>query len=268
MTVRRLLALVFGWSAVGCLLAPLWFAVWVSFSPDSFLTPPAGEWSVRWYAAFAADRRWTAALVRSLVVGVASAGVAVAAGAPLAFAVARHRFGGRTLLSGGALLPACVPPAVLGMGLLPLLFATGLWGNLAGLVLAHGLVGLPVVYLIARNHFEQTSPDLEAAARGLGASPRQAAVRVTLPLLRPALLAGGAAAFAVSLNESMLTLFLATPATETLPAVVWPQLRYSPSPLVAVASCVSAAVALAVAFAFVVAGRRAEPSRPSKSREV
>jgi ABC-type spermidine/putrescine transport system permease subunit II len=266
MTIRRLLVLLFGWAVVGCLLTPLLLAAWVSFSPDSFLTPPAGEWSVRWYVAFAADRRWTAALVRSLVVGVASAGVAVAAGAPLAFAVARHRFRGRGVLTGVVLLPACVPPAILGMGLLPLLYAVGLWGNPAGVVLGHGLVGLPVVYLIARNHFEQTSPDLEAAARGLGASPRQAAVRVTLPLLRPALLAGAAAAFAVSLNEAMLTLFLATPATETLPAVVWPQLRYSPSPLVAVASCVSVAVALAVAFAFVVAGRRADPSRSSKSR--
>jgi ABC-type spermidine/putrescine transport system permease subunit II len=71
--------------------------------------------------------------------------------------------------------------------------------------------------------------------------------RVALPLLRPALLAGAAAAFAVSLNESMLTVFLATPSTETLPAVVWPELRYSPSPLVAVASCVSVGVALAAA---------------------
>jgi ABC-type spermidine/putrescine transport system permease subunit II len=87
----------------------------VSFSPDSFLTPPAGEWSVRWYAAFAADRRWEAALARTLAVGAASAGLAVAAGAPLAFAVARFRFRGRGLLGGAALLPACVPPAVLGM---------------------------------------------------------------------------------------------------------------------------------------------------------
>ncbi|MFO0929457.1 MAG: hypothetical protein U0736_20910 [Gemmataceae bacterium] len=40
--------------------SPLGYAVWVSFSPDSFLTPPAGRWSLRWYAAYLADRRWTA----------------------------------------------------------------------------------------------------------------------------------------------------------------------------------------------------------------
>jgi ABC-type spermidine/putrescine transport system permease subunit II len=255
MSVRRICLLLLGWAVVACLLTPLAFAAWVSFSPGSFLTPPTGEWSGRWYLAFAEDRRWTAALVRSLVVGVASAAVAVVAGTPLALAVARYRFGGNGLLAGAALLPLCVPPAVLGMGILPLLYAAGLWGNLLGLVLAHGLVGFPLVYLIARSHFAQTSSDLEAAARGLGAGPWQTAVRVTLPLARPAVLAGAAAAFAVSLNESMLTVFLATPTTETVPAVVWPQLRYSPSPLVAVASCVSVGVALIVAVAFVV-GRR------------
>src|SRR5262249_5163580 len=156
-----------------------------------------------------------------------------------------YRFRGRGLLAGTVLLPVCAPPVVLGMGLLPLLYATGLWGNPAGLVLAHGLVCLPLVYLIVRSHFDQVSPDLEAAARGLGAWAWPPAVRVALPLGGPALLAAAAGAFAVSLNESMLTLFLATPTTETLPAVVWPQLRYSPSPLVAVASCVSVAVAVA-----------------------
>jgi ABC-type spermidine/putrescine transport system permease subunit II len=254
-TARRLLVLLLGWSALAALLAPLLFAAWVSFSPDSFLTPPSGAWSLRWYWAFLADRRWTAALARGLFVALSSSGVALSAGVPLAFAVNRYRFRGRSALAAASLLPVCVPPAVLGMGLLPLLYAAGLWGHLGGLILVHGLVGLPVTFVISQNHVSQMSPDLEAAARGLGASPWQTLVRVTLPLLRPALLAGAAAAFAMSLNESLLTLFLATPSTETLPAVVWPELRYSPSPLVAVASCASVAVAVLVACLVAVVGR-------------
>ena len=245
-----------GWLALALLASPLVWAVWVSFSPDSFLTPPAGRWSVRWYGAFLDDRRWSRALVRSFQFATAAAGVAVLAGVPLAYAVARYRFRGRSVIAAAAVLPACVPPAVLGMGLLPLLFAAGLWGHPAGLILVHGLLGLPVVFLVARSHLEQTGPDLEAAARGLGAGPWQVVRRVTLPLLAPAITAGAAAAFVVSLNESMVTLFLATPSTETLPAVVWPQLRYAASPLVAVASCVSTAAALAGGWAvYRVAGR-------------
>lgn len=238
MTAGRLTVLVFGWLTLTGLLAPLLFAAWISFSPDSFLTPPVQDWSFRWYAAFAADRRWQAALGRSFLVAGLAAVVAVLAGVPLAYAVARQRFQGRLVLAAGVIVPGCVPPAVLGMGLLPLFYALGLWGTLTGLVLSHGLLGLPVVYLIAWAHLTETSPELEIAARGLGATAWQAAVRVTLPLLRPALLAGATAAFVGSLNEAMLSLFLTTPSTETLPTVVWPQLRYAASPLVAVASCV------------------------------
>jgi ABC-type spermidine/putrescine transport system permease subunit II len=89
---------------------------------------------------------------------------------------------------------------------------------------------------VVRNGLEQLNPDLEPAARGLGAGPAQTFFRVTLPQLTPALLAGGVMAFLLSLNESVLCLFLAGPENETLPRVIWPNLRYSLSPLVAVAS--------------------------------
>lgn len=248
MTLRRALVLVLGWSAVAGLLAPVAFAVWVSFSPDSFLTPPAGQWSLRWYRAFATDARWSAAVGRSLFTAVLSAGVAVTAGTPLALALARYRFLGRGALSAAVILPACIPGAVLGMGLLPLFHVARLTGTPLGLVLAHGLLGLPVVVLIARDHLTRTSPDLEAAARGLGANGWQTTVRITLPLLRPAILAGAAAALAISLNESLVTVFLATPDTETLPTVAWSQLRYAPSPLVAVASSFGALAAVLIAL--------------------
>lgn len=245
-----------GWLGLALLLTPLGYAAWVSFSPDSFLTPPTGRWSLRWYEAFADDRRWTGALVRSLWVAAGAAGVALLAGVPLAVAVARHRFRGQTLAAAGAVLPGFVPPAVIGFGLLPLLYLVGLYNSPTGLVLAHGLLGLPVVFLVARTHLDQTPPDLEAAARGLGAGPWQAARRVTLPLLRPALLAGAAAAFVTSLNEGMVSLFLADETRPTLPVVVWNELRFAVSPKVAVASCASTLGALAAVWAaFRVFGR-------------
>lgn len=249
MSLGRIVTATVGLAVTVFLALPLVYAVWVSFSPDSFLTPPVERWSLRWYAAFLTDRRWTAALVRGLAIGLVAALIAVAAGVPLAFAIARHRFRGRRAIAAAVLLPLSVPAAVLGMGLLPVMHATGLWGQPLGTALVHGLLGLPVIYLIARRHLDGVNPHLEAAARGLGATPWQTARRITLPLLRPAVTTGAAAAFALSLNEAMVSLFLATPTTETLPALAWAQLRYSPSPLVAVASCVSVAVGATVALA-------------------
>jgi putative spermidine/putrescine transport system permease protein len=227
------------------MLAPLVYAAWISFSPGEFLQPPTGAWSLRWYRLFLRSPQWTDSLWNSLEVAALAVAVALGAGTGLALAVTRYHFRGRRLLAGAVLLPLFVPAAVLGMGLLPLAHALGLWGSPLGLALAHGLVGLPVVFLVVRSALDEASPDLEAAARGLGAGPWRAFYRVTLPLIRPAVVSGAAMSFVLSLNEFTLALFLATPENETLPRVIWPNLRYSLSPLVAVASCVTIAVTVA-----------------------
>lgn len=228
--------------AVG-LLAPVAFAVRVSFSPDSFLSIAPGEWSLRWYEAFFTDRRWVHAAGRSVLVAVLAAGVAVVAGTPLAFAVARHRFRGRTALDVAATLPAYMPAAALGTGLLPVFHLLRLSGSVTGLALAHGLLGLPIVYLVVHAHLRAVGVDLEAAARGLGATPWQAVRRVTMPMVQPAVMVAALAAAVGSLNEPILALFLTAPSSETVPAVAWPQLRYAASPLVSVTACLSTLVA-------------------------
>ncbi|HMF13595.1 MAG TPA: ABC transporter permease [Gemmataceae bacterium] len=225
-----------GWSGLALLLLPIINAIWISFSPGDLLVPPGSDWSLRWYREFFGDRRWMTALGNSLRVGLLSAAIALATGLPLAYALTRYHFWGRSLLGIGVLLPLAVPPVVLGVGLLPTLHALGWWGNVFSLAAAHALLGMPVVCVLARSAFESVGSDLEWAARGLGATPGQAVRRITLPLVRPALLAGALLAFVLSLNEFVLALFLATPETETLPRVLWPNLRYAVSPLAAAAS--------------------------------
>ena len=145
-------------------------------------------------------------------------------------------------LHGFILLPVCVPVAALGAGLLPLMSLSGLAGTLISTVLVHTTIGLPIALLIVRSQASASVVELCTAARGLGGSRAQVIRRVTLPLLSPALAVAVIAVFLVSLNESVISVFLATPANETLPAVVWPQLRFNASPLVAVASCVTAGI--------------------------
>lgn len=228
-----------GLGALCLLLWPLAYAVWVSFTPSELLEPPRGRLSLRWYRQFFGSPQWTAALRNSLeVAGLAVAG-SLAGGTGLAVAVTRYHFRGRRLLSGAVLLPLFVPAVVLGMGLLPWVRFLGLWGSLWSLAAGHALWSLPVVFLVVRSALEDLDPALEAAARGLGASPAMTFRRVTLPLVRPAVLSGAAMGAVLSLNEFMIALFLATPDTETLPKVIWPHLRYTLTPLVAAASCVA-----------------------------
>jgi putative spermidine/putrescine transport system permease protein len=238
MSARRI-AWLLGWLGLSLLLAPLVYACWLSFAPDEFLAPPVGDWSLRWYGEFFRSPRWTAALRKSLVVGVLAVAYSLLLGLPLAYALARLHFRGQSFLLGAIVLPLAVPPLLLGIGLLPTVQALGLSGTATSLALAHTLYGMPLVCGLTRAALLGLNPDVEHAARGLGAASWQVAYRITLPLIRPSILAGAVMAFVLSLNEFILSLFLATPETETLPRVLWPNLRYALSPLVAVASCVT-----------------------------
>lgn len=235
-----------GWTAIGCLLVPVLLAVWVSFSPERLFSPPVTSWSLRWYRQFFQDTRWTSATVRSIVVAMTAAMISVGAAAPVAWRLACHDImcppGQRHWIRGFILLPACVPTAALGAGLLPLMSLSGLVGTLTSTVLVHAAIGLPIAFLIVRSQVSESILRLCFAARGLGASRAQVVRRMTLPLLSPALKVALIAVFVISLNESVISVLLATPDNETLPAVIWPQLRFNTSPLVAAASCVTAAI--------------------------
>ena len=226
--------------AVAVLLAlvtPFATAVWMSFAPGEFIEPPTDRWSLRWYREFLGSRRWLRAMETSLEVAALSVAASLVGGLGLAVAVTRYHFSGRRVLSAAVVLPLFVPTVVLAMGLLPEMLMLGLYGSIAALVAAHSLIGLPVVFLLLRSTLSQVDPELEHAARGLGAGPWTAFRRVTLPLVLPAVLAGGVMAFILSINEFVLALFLSTPQVQTLPAALWPAARYKETPILAAASC-------------------------------
>jgi len=227
----------FGWLILLAGLAPLLMAVWVSFSHDSFLTPPVEAWSLKWYRRFASDSRWTTAAGRSLVAAAVSS---VSCVCLALLAVVSNRPGGRLLL-----LPVMLPPVAIGLGLLPVLQRVELWGTLGSVIVVHTAMGLPVAYLLLRSQAGDWLAELELAARGLGANRRRVFFLVTLPLLRPAILAAVVVQFVLSWNEALVTVFLTTSTSETLPVVMWSQLRGSASPLVAVAAVLSTTAGLA-----------------------
>ncbi|WP_202951120.1 ABC transporter permease [Synechococcus sp. PCC 7336] len=229
------------------LLAMLWplvYVFWISFTPSNFLRPPVREWSLRWYQSFFQNPQWTMGLKNSLIVAAMTVFGSLASGGCSALAVTRFHFRGAKLLSGALLLPLFVPAVVLAMALLPFVHKLGIWGSHFSLAAAHSLWSVPVVFLVIRSALEDLNPDLEAAARGLGASPLASFRRVTLPLIAPAVMVGATMAFILSLNEVVVALFLSTPAIETLPKVIWPNLLYTLTPLVAAASSITMALTL------------------------
>ena len=127
--IARRIGWLLGWLALAALVAPLVYACWLSFTPDEFLTPPVGDWSIRWYREFFRSPRWTTALRESLLVGVLAVTYSLAAGLPLAYALARLHLRGESVLLGASFCP-WLPPLLLGIGLLPTVQALGLWVTL------------------------------------------------------------------------------------------------------------------------------------------
>jgi molybdate transport system permease protein len=176
------------------------------------------------------------ALLLSLLTTAASLALAVCLGGPLAFALARRRFRGATLVEALVDLPIVLPPAVAGLALLLLLGRRGWLGEplaaigvglpftTVAVILAQTFVAAPFFVRAARTGFAAVDRDLEDAARVDGATETAVIRHVTLPLAAPALAAGLVMTWARALGEFGATIMFAgnvAGRTQTLPLVVY-----------------------------------------------
>jgi putative spermidine/putrescine transport system permease protein len=207
----------FGLLVLMFLLLPILVVIPLSFSSGSFLSYPLPGLSLRWYEAFFASDFWLPALRNSLVVGGASAALATLLGVPAAFGLWRHRLPGRSLIMAVILAPLAVPAIVVAVALLLAFGPRGLANTFTGLILAHAMLGVPFVVITVLASLARFDPVLLRAASACGAGPWRGFFRVCLPRIMPGVAAGAVFAFATSLDETVVVLFLAGPAQRTLP---------------------------------------------------
>ena len=248
-------------AVLGLLLTPLALTILVSFTPSRYMELPRGQWSIEWYAQFFESPVWTQALGNSIIIAAMTAALAMSIALATAMAIVRRHLRWKSLCEASLLAPMLLPGVALATGMLAVIRLTPLWGTYMSMALAHSVLAIPVCYLVLRASLRQVDPSLEAAARGLGAGPWQVFRFVTLPLIMPAVLAATLFALVISLNEITVTLFLATRYTETLPRVIWPNLRFAITPLVAAASVVLLALTLP---ALIAAGWWMRPRRGNR----
>ncbi len=215
--MSRLVLWLFGLLVLLFLLAPIAVVVPLSFSAGSFLTYPLPGFSTRWYRDFFASEFWLPSLWNSLLVGTLSAALATVLGTLAAFGLWRGRFPGRAAVMAVLMAPMVVPVIVTAVALLLAFGPLGLANTHLGLVIAHAALGAPFVVVTVLASLSGFDPVLLRAAAACGASPARAFFRVALPRIAPGVAAGAIFAFATSLDEVVVTLFLAGPAQRTLP---------------------------------------------------
>ena len=216
----------------------------IAFSPDSFLTIPTNNWTLKWFYEFFNQTRWTEALLRSLAMATLSTFIGLATATPLAYAITRFNIPLKKIIHGTVLLPLIIPPIIIGMGALPLFYGMRLNGTIIEIVLMHSCLLLPIIYLILKNKIEDINPEIENVAMGLGAGLFETLWFITLPLLLPSIVISGICGFAISINETMVALFMAGPNNETIATMTWSQLKEAPTPLIIVASIINLIIIL------------------------
>lgn len=261
--VRRLWAwlranfvLVLGFLVLGYMLAPIAVVLLLSFNqPGSRNTTyvldfdefdfTLHNWTDMFGPAGLQD-----ALVMSLIIGVLSAIIATALGTAIAFALARHRFSGRSTVQALIFLPMATPEIVMGSSLLTLFIGFGIPLGFWAILIAHVMFCLSFVVVTVKARLAGLDPRLQEAAMDLYATPFQAFRSVVLPLVWPGIMAAALLAFSLSFDDFVVTNFTSG-AEQTFPMYVWGiNLRGIPPQVNAVASAT-----FIISLAFVVAGQ-------------
>ncbi len=251
------------------LLSPLAVLLY-SLSPLAVLEIPPRGLSLAWYAGLLDHPRLLSGIATSFALGLLATACALLLGIPAALALTRARLPGSAALLGILLSPLSLPGLALGAGLLTTvsLFAreTGvqLAGTLVPLLFAHLLITLPWVVRSVAASLESADPELESAARGLGAGPLETLLLVTLPNARSGIVAGAVFAFVISFGNFNLSLLLVSGRTITLPVAIFEYVdRYQDPTVAAIATVAILVTALTALAADRLAGVLRNPGRPA-----
>lgn len=234
----RPLLWLFSAAALVFIAAPAFILIPVSFTTTPFLSWPPKGFSLQWYEAFFTTPAWSAALLRSLAVGLLTALLAMALGIPVAYALAKHKIAGKSALLMLVLIPVVLPSIIIGVGLFYLYSSIGLLQTTAGLVLGHTVFALPYVVITVMAALRTYDERLDHAAWTLGASRLTTFRLVSLPLMKAGMASAFLFAFVQSFDELSVSLFVASPTMPTLPRQLWAEALYRLSPTLAAASSV------------------------------
>ena len=245
------------------LYVPILSVVIYSFNASRLVTLWGG-FSTRWYASLAQNGELLDAALLSLRIAVVSATLATALGALVAVALQRvNRLRGRLLLSGMVTAPLVMPEIITGLSLLFLFISMA---NLIGwpasrgattITIAHVTFSMAYVVVVVRSRLATMDESLEEAAMDLGGRPVAVFFDVTVPMLLPALISGWLLAFALSLDDLVISSFVSGPGATTLPMLIFAKVRLGVTPDInAITTIIIALVATAVATAAVISGRR------------
>jgi len=231
---------------------PILILVANSFNPARFSSRWQG-FSLVWYRRLFESPEIWAALKNTLLIAVSVTAVSVVLGTAAAYAL--HRYGASRLQKVHYTLiyqPLVVPEILMGISLLMAFVAAGVPLGLFTIFLAHITFCVSFVAMTVLGRLQDFDFSIIEAARDLGASPWQSTRKVLIPVLMPGIVAGALLAFTLSIDDFVITFFVAGPGSTTLPLRIYSMIKYGAPPMINALST----LLLAVTFTAVVASQR------------
>lgn len=238
------------------LIAPLLVILPLAFTSSAFLTYPIPAFSTRWFEELAVNSVWSRAILNSLIIAGATTLLATVLGTLAALGLRAQHVGMKSQIRTLFLLPMVVPAVVLGVGMQALFVRLGFNSTYWSVIVAHTVIAMPFVVISVSGALTGIDRRVERAALSLGAPPWKVFSLVTLPLALPGVLSGAALAFATSLDEVVLTLFVAGPNQRTLARQMFSTLRENISPAIASAAFIIIVGTVVIALTLILARRK------------
>ena len=171
-----------------------------------------------------------AALRTSLTVAAFTTTISTVIGTATAIALARYRFAAKGFYNGFLMLPMMMPDIVLGIGLLIFFVTIGMNLSLLTIIIGHCTFLTSYVFIIVQARIAGLDPALEEASADLGASEWVTLRKVLLPQLAPGIVGGALLAFVISMDDLVITYFVAGTDNTTLPVFIFGMVRRGVKP--------------------------------------
>ncbi len=211
------------------LFLPIFILVAFSFN-ESKLNVVFTGFTFDWYAKLFENTELLEAFKNTILIAVISTAVSTVLGTLAAVGIKKFSFKGKAFIDKLLYIPIVIPEIVLGIALLSVFTLAKLELSFWTVLLAHISFSVPFVTTSVRSTLYSFPKHVESAASDLGASRWQVFWYVTLPMLRPGIIAGALLAFTLSLDDVVISYFAAGPGTNTLPLYIYANIKTGISP--------------------------------------
>jgi putative spermidine/putrescine transport system permease protein len=240
------------------LVLPTLIVIPMSFSASQYLEFPPREWSFRWYEHYFNSPEWIQATITSLKVGFLTMLVTTPVGIAAAYGlfISNHR--ATQFLFILLITPIMIPVILIAIGAFYIYVQIKLVNSLAGLVIAHSILALPLVLIVVSAALKSFDMNLEMAARSMGASRWKAFMMVTLPQIRFSVVTAALLSFLTSFDEVIIAMFVSGGQNSTLTRNMFNALRDQIDPTIASISTIMIVISSTLLILAQVFGRARE----------